>query len=693
MATRFDELESERERRRNEAEYLPGLLQQYAQSAPPQPWMRRPGPSMPQVPLWAEDPVPTDTFDERFNPRAYPPVKPPRGETPRPTSPGTRERFGDPTKVIADASGAIPQTGFDPEGEGYDYESARAAGINPDATGHWPSRDPKTGLILKGRRHPTFTLTEQGEEKAGHKISKRDGRYYSSPISQSGKKSDEQPYAVELPPGFTLEPTPEGLVELPKGFTLEPEGNLPAPTAGALPPEPATPPNAPAPMAGMSQWSPDEAEQAREVAALRMRRSAQPPEGRQEGRATEAIEGVLPAAEKEALRFMEIADRAVKSGDIPPAEAAEVAMLATPASAAYRTGRAIAQARRSPAERAQIEAGVTSIPQAASGGPTAQMSGRALSGAPFIGAPLRNAAERSTAELQAAGTAAAARPTGTVVDQKVAGSRVRDGLANAAPGSLSPKLEGLLKKSDEDIIGSIITMAGSKGGADIATLAQLRRAVPARAQPEVQSAIITRLGQGPTGEFDPKAWLRNYGSLSDRGKNVLFGLDPRNPLRRHLDAIESVARRAPTWQQFQTGRSSLGTAVGVVGLIGAAAGGYHDPMTTLGIVVPSALIARGLAKPAVAAPMAQWSRAYERMARSGGAPQALAAFTIATRNLANSMDMDFSVKDFLTDASKKLGLDKPEGLPSRLGYPEKGIVPYTLTDPKVDYRKIFDIGE
>ncbi len=68
---------------------------------------------------------------------------------------------------------------FNPEGSGYDYESARAAGLGPDIEGHWPSRDPYTGLLLKGRQHKTWHLLEQGEADAGFKIIKRNGRYYS----------------------------------------------------------------------------------------------------------------------------------------------------------------------------------------------------------------------------------------------------------------------------------------------------------------------------------------------------------------------------------------------------------------------------------------------------------------------------------------------------------------------------------
>jgi hypothetical protein len=68
---------------------------------------------------------------------------------------------------------------FNPEGSGYDYETAKARGIKPDKTGHWPSRDPNTGLLLKGRKHKTWSSTVAGEDAAGHKIIKRGKRYFS----------------------------------------------------------------------------------------------------------------------------------------------------------------------------------------------------------------------------------------------------------------------------------------------------------------------------------------------------------------------------------------------------------------------------------------------------------------------------------------------------------------------------------
>ena len=74
---------------------------------------------------------------------------------------------------------------FDPEGPGYDYKSAISAGVSPDKTGHWASRNPVTGQILKGRKHKTYHKTVDGEAKAGYTIRKRrDGKYYSTPVNQ-----------------------------------------------------------------------------------------------------------------------------------------------------------------------------------------------------------------------------------------------------------------------------------------------------------------------------------------------------------------------------------------------------------------------------------------------------------------------------------------------------------------------------
>ena len=74
----------------------------------------------------------------------------------------------------------LKEGGFDPEGSGYDYKNAPKPSFKQ--LGYFPkygSLDPKTGMVLKGRKHPTYKKTEQAEEKLGNKIIKKGKRYYS----------------------------------------------------------------------------------------------------------------------------------------------------------------------------------------------------------------------------------------------------------------------------------------------------------------------------------------------------------------------------------------------------------------------------------------------------------------------------------------------------------------------------------
>lgn len=85
-------------------------------------------------------------------------------------------------KRISKAHDRGPEHGEKAEKKyGYNYRSAIDAGLGPDETGHWPSRNPNTGEILKGPRHPTFKMTKKGEKAAGYKIVKINGIMYSFP--------------------------------------------------------------------------------------------------------------------------------------------------------------------------------------------------------------------------------------------------------------------------------------------------------------------------------------------------------------------------------------------------------------------------------------------------------------------------------------------------------------------------------
>ncbi len=100
---------------------------------------------------------------------------------------------------------------FDPEGSGYDAETAAKLGFKPDVTGHWQSRDPNTGLLLKGRGHKTWYKTVRGEKAAGYEIYKgKDGRYYSRKKEPVMAKDEKLKRVMEtvLKTGKALKPKP-----------------------------------------------------------------------------------------------------------------------------------------------------------------------------------------------------------------------------------------------------------------------------------------------------------------------------------------------------------------------------------------------------------------------------------------------------------------------------------------------------
>ena len=74
---------------------------------------------------------------------------------------------------------------FDVKGKGYDEKSARGAGVyNKDEFGHYPSRVPETGLLLKGRGHETYDKMLDEEKDMGFEVYEKGGRDYSKATPQ-----------------------------------------------------------------------------------------------------------------------------------------------------------------------------------------------------------------------------------------------------------------------------------------------------------------------------------------------------------------------------------------------------------------------------------------------------------------------------------------------------------------------------
>jgi len=540
----------------------------------------------PNEPRWGRlnpvDPS-VDTFRQRFAPFSSDPVgdyieEQQRQPPPRIAPPGTRERFGDPSKVLSMAGGGTP------------------------------------------------------------------------------KSDTQQPYAADA--GDTL-PAGARLVEDPHPLDVLP------PNA-----KPYTPPKTqPSPLEGTT-LSQDPAEQAREVAAIATARGTT---GRAEGPVTDAISRFLPevgAGIKAGFnRFL--GDAGGKLQEPQNALPAALGGPVAPGIAAMRGGAALT--------RALSEGGFQGVDQAATGKTVQGAISSATAPEAITGAAIkyrdkiyRGAIHSDAAENAAHETGAASRDviyesrpgfittTGRFVDRdeatKIAAKtgQLEEGqtklfgedlfasdlnrTTNTGPGTQRLSTISDLR-SPEDAIGRIANLARTSGPEDLKALAQLRKVIPADKHAEVQAALVNKLGQGDTGEFSAGTFIRNYGAVSDRAKNILFGQGGGGSLRQHLDSIAEVTERTPTWRgpsmRTMAGTATAASAVGGLTGIGAVAA----PLAVLGTMIPVKVVAHALTSPALAASVAAWSRAYERVVRSGG-NAAIVGFNLATKNLNNNLGTD-----------------------------------------------------
>jgi hypothetical protein len=209
------------------------------------------------------------------------------------------------------------------------------------------------------------------------------------------------------------------------------------------------------------------------------------------------------------------------------------------------------------------------------------------------------------------------------------------------------------ERSGENVSQALLRTAAEKGG-DLKTLMMARAAVPKDVWQDIASTAVSRLGLDKKGEFSPNIFMNDFAALSDRGKKILFGSVGTGDVLPHLNDIATVSKKFVeagklTNTSGTAGHNALYTMLG-----GAAAGLMHgsliEPMAAVSTVVGNNLMARALSKPASAASVARWGRAYQTLAASPG-PSSFANFNIAARNLANTINGQFGSRiqpaDFL----------------------------------------------
>jgi hypothetical protein len=217
-------------------------------------------------------------------------------------------------------------------------------------------------------------------------------------------------------------------------------------------------------------------------------------------------------------------------------------------------------------------------------------------------------------------------------------------------------LRRLIDSRGEGAIATLLGAANEKGG-NLRLLAQLRGSMRPADFQQVGGMLLTELGHNnATGEFSLAKFVTNFDKVSDRAKSILFSAQ-------HLRNIEDIAEMGAHIKgalRESTTSHSAGLLVMLdlakdAALLGAdvASGGLGTgSLIGAGTSLAVWTLARWLGNPAIASSMAAWTRARVGML-GHPTPARLAAFNIATRNLANNLGIP------LESLAKRLTVAEP----------------------------------
>lgn len=184
----------------------------------------------------------------------------------------------------------------------------------------------------------------------------------------------------------------------------------------------------------------------------------------------------------------------------------------------------------------------------------------------------------------------------------------------------------------EAVVSRLITMASSKGGADLGRLQQAINVMSPRTRDDLAASIIAQMGRDKDGFSGAKFRTVYDGNLSPLGKQMLF---PSRELRQALDDISTISK---SFEQLARMGNPSGTGKIVFGLSGIS-GALAAPLPVLGTAIGGYALARLLSKPLTARKVADFSKAHLDLAQNP-TPKATQAYQLAARNIMNAIDDD-----------------------------------------------------
>lgn len=246
------------------------------------------------------------------------------------------------------------------------------------------------------------------------------------------------------------------------------------------------------------------------------------------------------------------------------------------------------------------------------------------------------------------------------VDARDAGSAV-----NPHPGYNAADYNAITRAMTADIRAGVHAQGGPRalGAFDRAEesfgpISEANKFLARIARARGPDETLEYLGRNPaTGEFSLDQFVTAWNKLNPQIK-------PFVPEPQHRAAIEAVFQMGKQIKGAMRGKNTSHTSTPIImydlahdAIVGgvAAARGLIKPSEMIGAAVtavPGLLFMHWLAKPSIASSMGAWARAYRVATLGAPTPARLAAFNLATRNLASNLGVP--VEDILRAAQRRL---------------------------------------
>jgi hypothetical protein len=203
-------------------------------------------------------------------------------------------------------------------------------------------------------------------------------------------------------------------------------------------------------------------------------------------------------------------------------------------------------------------------------------------------------------------------------------------------------LRDIAEDNGESAIARLMSKAQEKTG-DLTLLAQLRATMPPEAFNQIGGQVLHELGN-QQGQFSLAKFVTEYDKLSPKARDLLFSPQHRQDIDNifqmgsHIKGALKTANTSHTAAPLillDLARDAVMTGAGVA--VGAISGA--GVAASAAAAAPGVVFAHWVSGPATARAVSNWTTAYRAATLGVPTPARIAAFKIATRNLAHNLNI------------------------------------------------------